>query len=237
MKLSFNCKMNLMQRYQRNQAIISQSKSDDSSQSQIQKLYMSSIHRPVLDPLDPPSTNSVSSSNSYPINYTKPVSNYSRPIKIESKKPFQGNQCAINSNQIEKKNDEKQYVKKNEIIETNKINHIIPSFDFERNKFTIYSKYNNDTLGEKRQNIELPQIEKLPPIFKTNSILSKEDDLRFKSILKAKFNLVNTKLDFSNLEMDRPAKQIRLSTINEICQTFIGKNANFKKENGEEQKD
>lgn len=230
--------MNLMQKYQRSQSIISQSKSEDTSQSQIRKLYLSSIHKPVLNPLDPPSQPVLYKHSSDLSNAVKPISNSSRPIKLENKKSSYPNQC-LTSNQTDMKNEENRFTNKNEIVDTgqNKYKQIIPICEFEKNKCSIYSKYSNDTLGEKRPNIELPQIDRLPPIFRSNSIASKEDELKFKKILKAKFDLVNTKLDFSNLEMDRPAKQIRLSTINEICQTFIGRNINFNKENGEEQLD
>lgn len=234
--MKFKNKMNLMQRYQRNQSIINQSKNEDSSQSQIRKLYLSSVHKPMLDPLDQPAPppNQCSNYNSKPNTVLRTNSNFSQPIKLDNQKSL-SNQCIISQSKYAQK--EKDIPKKNDITDTGQNKNIqkIPICDYEKNKTGIYSKYSNDTFSEKRPNIELPQIERLPSIFKKNYLATEEDEMKFKKILKAKFDLINTKLDFTNLEMDRPAKQVRLSTINEICQTFMGKNSTFNKEKDEEQ--
>lgn len=233
--------MNLMQRYHRNQSIMNQSKSEDLSQSQIRKLYLNSIHKPVLNPLNPPSQSVIYNYNSEKTNSLKFISNSTRPIKIETKsKPSTHlSQSLISTNQTNSQNsyEPPQEKKANTELYQNKFKQKIENYEIEKNKISIYSKYSDETLGEERPNIDLPRIEQLPSIFHSNRIVNKDDELKFKTILKAKFDLINTRLDFSNLEIDRPAKQIRLSTINEICQTFIGNNMNFKKDKGEEQLD
>ncbi|OHS94667.1 hypothetical protein TRFO_39185 [Tritrichomonas foetus] len=66
----------------------------------------------------------------------------------------------------------------------------------------------------RRKDIELPTLEKLNYENHDFDFNSK----RFKVLLQKKMDLVLTKLDFSDSEMDRPAKTIRLSTIHELSQ-------------------
>lgn len=206
--------MSLLKRYQTTKSCLSKYKKPNNSS--IQKLYANSLHNPFLDPIDMMSHPFYRNSEQY-AKLANAATNNDSISSVSPKFPKVRSQpLKINFNQIPN-NQQKQIQTSNDIQSPN----ISCDFGFPQAKIILNSTPNSPN----RKDIDLPILDKLPSIFDSSKISQKEEQ-DYLDLLQKKFELVNIQLNFSNPDMDRPAKQIRLSTIYEICQIFIGLDPN-----------